>query len=152
MRRPRLVVPVVLLLAASCGIVVATEDLETVARRIDKLLISPCCGKQTIDLHESSISHQMRTEVRQMLAEGMDEESILDHYVAEHGEQILAVPRASGFNLMIYVLPLLVALIGLWIILVQLRRMRVVRPEAAPPPRIEPEYAERLARQLRESE
>ncbi len=85
---------------------------EGEAKRIAGKLISPCCWKQTVDVHPSSASDKINAEIREALDQGQTEEQIIDRFVAKYGERILAVPKPSGFNLMLWIIPASVLLIG----------------------------------------
>ena len=83
-------------------------------------------------------------------------QQVLDHYVAQYGERILASPRARGFNLLAYILPWFVFAAAGTLLVLLLRRWRrggieakaEIRPAAAV---IDP-YAERIEKELREFE
>ena len=47
-----------------------------------------------------------------MLAEGKSEAEILKFYETQYGERILARPKAGGFNLLVWILPIVVLLTG----------------------------------------
>lgn len=67
----------------------------------------------------------MKQQIRQFLVQGQTEEQILNAYVQVYGERILAAPRASGFNLVAYLAPLLglfVGIVGMFLWLTQWRR------------------------------
>jgi cytochrome c-type biogenesis protein CcmH len=129
---------------------VLAVDNEAEARKIDGLLMAPCCGGNTLAMHESGLAQQMRREIREMLASGMNRQEILDHYVAKYGNTILAMPPDRGFNLVVYLLPLL-ALIGGPLLVWQILRRRVADTPAdsAPLPPVDPEYRKRIERELR---
>ncbi len=78
---------------------------ERLAKTIETELIAPCCWSQQVSLHESPAATEIRADVRRRLAEGQTHDQILDAYVGEYGERILAVPRASGFNYLLFTLP-----------------------------------------------
>ena len=73
-----------------------------------------------------------------MIAQGKTHQQILDFYVAQYGERVLAKPKRSGFNLTAYWVPYLAILVGiaLTVTLVRKRRGAVDRttPEAAVAP------------------
>lgn len=125
-------------------------ELERQARKIEGLLMAPCCGANTLAEHESGPAHRMKGEIRELLAEGWTEKRILDHYVEQHGHTILAMPPMSGFNLVAYLVPTIALIVGpvvLWRIL-RRRTGTLDEVEGAPLPEIDPEYRERLAREL----
>lgn len=88
----------------------ASDDLEARARALASRLMAPCCFTQTVAQHESAAAQEMRVEVRQLLAQGLTDEQIIDHYVERYGPRILAVPPAQGFNQLLYSMPFLVTL------------------------------------------
>lgn len=99
-----------------------TPEQEELARRIDAKLIAPCCFRGTVAEHQSPVAEELRGEVRTLLAEGASERQILDHFVAKYGERILATPKAQGFNLLAYVMPVVGLLVGSLLVFVVLRR------------------------------
>jgi len=142
----------VIVLFAMVGVPAGALDAddETEARKIETLLMAPCCGANTLALHESGLAQQTKREIREMLASGMNRQEILDHYVAKYGNTILSMPPSRGFNLTAYLLPLVVLILGplaVWIVL--RRRTSEAPPEPTIRPPIEREYRERLEKELR---
>jgi cytochrome c-type biogenesis protein CcmH len=56
---------------------------------------APCCWNQTIDIHGSPSSGQLRREIRKRLRAGESTEQIEASIVARYGERILAVPHGN---------------------------------------------------------
>lgn len=50
--------------------------------------------------------------ITDQLAAGQTPEQLLDYYVAEYGEKVLAAPTKSGFNLAAYIIPFAVLIAG----------------------------------------
>jgi cytochrome c-type biogenesis protein CcmH len=90
-----------------------TLEQESLASRIDGKLIAPCCYTQTIAVHDSQKAQELKMQVRLLIAQGNDEKQILNTFVAQYGEKILAAPRASGFNWLAYLFPMLVVLVAM---------------------------------------
>ena len=127
-------------------------DVEDEARQIEGLLMSPCCGSTTLAEHHSGPAQQMKREIRTFLASGRSRQEILDHFVSQHGETILSMPPARGFNLLAYLLPMLALVLGPLVLWRTLRRKRPQEAVAnAAPPELDPEDRERLDRELRSS-
>ena len=108
------------------------EELEAVAYSIDRSLICPVCPAETIDQAQVQLAKQMRALVREKLAEGWSREQILDLFVESYGEDVLASPPKSGFNLLVWVVPpvgVLGALILLASVVVAMRRTGVSNRE-----------------------
>lgn len=106
-----------------------SPEQEAEAKVIEGLLISPCCWRQPVSVHFSGASDEVRTEVRQMLASGLSRDEILDRYVAEYGERILAKPKAEGFSALAYFLPAIFLLVGGGVAVVVIRKLRPSRNE-----------------------
>jgi cytochrome c-type biogenesis protein CcmH len=64
----------------------------------------------------------MRSIIREQLEAGRTPEQVKQHFVDSYGEFILLAPEPRGFNLAVYVLPVLAVLIGAIVIIVSLRR------------------------------
>jgi cytochrome c-type biogenesis protein CcmH len=54
----------------------------------------------------------MRAEVQAMVTQGKGRDEILDYYVAQYGERILATPRAKGINVLAYIAPWALLVLG----------------------------------------
>jgi cytochrome c-type biogenesis protein CcmH len=128
----------------------STQNLSNEeVRKISGLLIAPCCWSMTADAHSSEIAHEMRAQIRTALAEGKNEKEILQAYVAQYGERILAKPTKQGFNLLAWILPFVALVIGglvLW---------RFLHRHAEPAPGVmaaDPNdpYAQRMEQELKE--
>lgn len=108
--------------------------LEQEARHIEELVIAPCCWTQQVSVHQSPAADQMRAQIRAWLRDGKSEDQILDAFVGQYGERILAVPRARGYKLTLFVLPV-VLLAGTGLLLaVLVRRMARARALATAGP------------------
>ncbi|MCW2956983.1 MAG: ccmH [Thermoleophilia bacterium] len=89
-------------------------------------VMCPSCDT-TLDQSNSPAAEHMRVWVRTAIAAGWTEEEIRDGLVAEYGgdEAILAVPRARGLGLAVWVVPgivILAMLVGGWVLLRRWRR------------------------------
>lgn len=76
----------------------AGEDLQEYvegASRLEGRIIAPCCWNQTIDIHGSEPSYQLRREIRRRLKAGESAEAIEASFVKRYGAKILAVPDTS---------------------------------------------------------
>lgn len=132
-----LILAVLLLLSTSVaaqGPPELSPQLEEEAKAIEGLLISPCCWRQPVSVHFSGASDEVRSEVREMLASGLSRDEILDRYVAEYGERILAKPKAEGFSALAYFLPAIFLLMGGGVALIVIRKLRPSHNESVGAP------------------
>ena len=100
---------------------------------------------------ESPVAQQERAFIRQQIAAGKDKAQIKAALVDQYGEEILAQPKASGFNATLWVVPIVVVLLAAGGIGVAVRRWRRNVPppvEQELPPPLSPEDEQRLDAEL----
>jgi len=132
----------------------AKPALEQEAKQIETMVIAPCCWSQQVSVHQSPAADEMKKDIRKQLAEGKTRQQILDAYVAQYGEQILAEPPARGFSRTLYILPVLLLVLSAVVLSVVVKRMAgqpaVAGGPAEPPPAAKDAYGERLNDELRD--
>ena len=60
----------------------------------------------------------------EMLEQGRSKEEILDFFVSRYGEDVLAAPPKSGFNILVWIVPVLALPLVVTILVMVLRNMR----------------------------
>jgi cytochrome c-type biogenesis protein CcmH len=119
-------------------------------REIDDQLIAPCCWTQPVSQHYSEVAEKIRNEVHEMVTAGKSRDEILDHFVAQYGERILAKPRAKGFNALIYLLPWAALLLGAFLVILLLKKMRSPSTAPTPSPMPDSRYASAVEKEMKE--
>ena len=118
----------VVVIATGC-IGQATElSLEQQAQEMDRSLMCPVCPSETVDQSQVPLAKQMRAMVREKLATGESRQQILDFFVERYGENVLAAPPKTGFNIVVWLMPgagMLAAAVALVFVL---RAMRSSHP------------------------
>jgi len=107
--RARLVLVALAVLAALAPAAVAQQRV-TLAE-IEEEVMCPVCGT-LLQLAEAPQAQQQKAFIARLIEEGRSEEQIKDALVAEYGDEVLAVPEGSGFNLSAYVVPIVAFLIA----------------------------------------
>jgi len=64
----------------------------------------------------------MTTLITQKIDQGQSEEQIIQFFIAQYGEQVLAAPPKRGFNLMAWIMPFAALLFGAGIIYITLKK------------------------------
>lgn len=149
-----------LALSVSIGATVSAQapqpNVDNEVLRISKNLYCPVCTGVPLDVCETQACVQWRALIREKLIAGESEEQIRAYFISQYGERVLGAPPAEGFNLSAYILPALVLLIGAIVIFITARSWlkHPAAPNSAPvsEPQISPEYAERIARELKARE
>jgi cytochrome c-type biogenesis protein CcmH len=104
----RRVIAVALVLFISLPGVAAALSVNEVSRE----LRCPTCNAP-LDTSNSPAANDMKRFIADRIAEGWDKERIIDAMVADFGDQVLATPPKSGFNLVAWIVPAAVAIVGL---------------------------------------
>ncbi len=141
--RARAALVALALLAALAPAAIAQERASL--SEIEKQVMCPVCGT-LLQLADSPQAQREKVFIARLIAEGKTEAQIKDILVAEYGDEVLALPQGSGFNLSAYWVPIvafLVAAVALAIGVARWRRSG--RDDTAPPPdALKGEDAERL--------
>jgi len=114
----------VTLAALALAAPVAVAEQRASLTEIEKQVMCPVCGT-LLQLAESPQAQREKAFIRHLIAEGRTEAQIKDALVAEYGDEVLALPKGSGFSLSAYVVPIvafLVAVVALAIGVLRWRR------------------------------
>ena len=109
------------ILIASCA--TETLTLEERAQSIDQRLMCPVCPAETIDQSQADVAIQMRELVREKLQAGETEDQIFNFFVERYDKGVLAEPPAEGFNILVWVIPPVVLLLGLTLLWLGIRQL-----------------------------
>lgn len=124
-----------------------------VAQKAIASLKSPYCPGLMLKVCSSSQGAALRDSLRTMAEEGGTAGELIDWVLANHGDTLLALPRAKGRGLVAWVVPPAVFLVGLTLVLVTLRAMkRAAPPEEEKSAELSPEEETRLASAIKQLE
>ncbi|GHF98125.1 hypothetical protein GCM10017783_07640 [Deinococcus piscis] len=98
------------------------------AERLQDTLRCPICTGESINESSNDISREMRAEVERLVAQGLSDREIYDHFAARYGQFVLLDPPKQGANLVLWAGPLLALGAGAWWLIQTLGR----RPQAVP--------------------
>ncbi len=114
----RLVLALSLLMAAMPALAVNPDEilddpaLEARARDISTHLRCLVCQNQSIDDSNAELAKDLRVLVRERLKAGETNEQVLDYIVSRYGEFVLLNPRLSEHTILLWGMPVLLAVIG----------------------------------------
>lgn len=151
-----LVASAVVFLFSSAPAFADGPNLDNEVLRIAKGLYCPVCPATPLDVCDTQACVQWRDLIKQKLIAGETEEQIRAYFIAQYGDRVLGAPPPEGFNLGAYILPLLLILLGGGVLFATMRGWINSRKQSAPetiaPVAVSDEYAERIARELKERE
>jgi cytochrome c-type biogenesis protein CcmH len=134
--RRLLPLPAVLALALALPAVgaVAAAAPQTTLPAIEQQVMCVVC-RTPLAVANGPQADAERRQIRELIAEGKDEQQIKDVLVAQYGERVLALPRDDGFNLAVYLVPIVAVALALVLLALTLPRWRRhARARAAQPP------------------
>jgi cytochrome c-type biogenesis protein CcmH len=148
------------LLALIFGLFVSNsvaDDIDKESREISYLLMCPVCEGQTVAESNSQLANQMRAIIREKLLEGKSKDEIIAYFVSRYGETILGAPPAKGANWLLWTLPAVALLVGGLIIGLFIYKSKEQSEKSQdgpqkPPTQSEPQYIEKLDKELKEFE
>lgn len=126
-------------------------NLDDETMRVAQGLYCPVCPGVPLDVCETQACQQWRALIREKLAAGETSAQIEQYFVSQYGERVLGAPAPQGFNLTIYVLPIIAILAGMILIIFTARRWMASRATAESPA-APSAYRERIERELKETE
>jgi cytochrome c-type biogenesis protein CcmH len=109
---------------------VADSVLEAHTAALASQLRCPVCQGLSIQDSPSELSQQMRAVVKDQLREGKTPEQVKAYFISKYGEWILLEPKAHGFNVLVYAMPVVLVALGLGVIVLAVRKW--TRPPDVP--------------------
>lgn len=89
---------------------------EPEAHAIGQQLRCPVCQGMPISESPSEMAQAMMKRVRELLAEGKSREEILGYFTQRYGEWVLLNPKKGGINMLLWGLPPVALLAGLFVL------------------------------------
>lgn len=121
---------------------------------IAKQLYCPVCPNTPLDVCETQACKDWRAQIRDQLANEWSEERIIDYFVTQYGERVLAEPQRSGFTSLVWVLPVIAVVLGLVVVGQILRSWQTgkgLQMEASiPTAQVSPEILRQIEQELQE--
>jgi cytochrome c-type biogenesis protein CcmH/NrfF len=112
MRRALLIVLALCLASLPTAATAApTPTPRTTVNDIEDEVMCPICGT-LLELADSPQARREKVFVAKLVAAGKSKAEIKDALVAQYGSEVLAQPKASGFDLSAYLVPILAFLVA----------------------------------------
>jgi cytochrome c-type biogenesis protein CcmH len=106
----------------------SADDVNRIARQ----LFCPVCENTPLDVCPTQACAQWRELIRQKLAEGWTDEQIRQYFVDQYGARVLSEPPRTGLNWLVYLVPPVLFVVGIYILVRALRSMRAISVAEAP--------------------
>lgn len=103
-------------------VVTADSAIEATTTQLAAELRCPVCQGNSIQDSPSELAQEMRSVIRDQLVAGKTPDDVRAYFVDKYGEWILLQPKAQGFNLVVYIVPLVAILVGALVVTRSVRR------------------------------
>jgi cytochrome c-type biogenesis protein CcmH len=137
---------------ANAGAASVSPDLDERVREVASELRCVVCQNLSVADSPSDLAKEMRNLVRELLQQGKTPEEIKAYFQSRYGDFVLLEPPKRGFNLLVWGLPFAALVVGACGVYLVARRWTMQRHETASAPPLDPVYAERVRRELKERE
>ncbi len=131
------------------------QEIADMSLSLQMKYMSPYCPGSNLRDCTSGKAAVLREEIKGWVAAGWTEEQITDELISRYGESILSAPRFEGFNMLVWIFPVLAVLVGLGVILWFLQRQQSMKLHDSVPTRevesdytSDPDLERRLEREL----
>lgn len=119
---------------------------------IAKQLYCPVCENIPLDVCGTQACAQWRDLIREKLSQGWSEAQIKQYFVDQYGDRVLATPPARGLNWLVYLVPPVAIIAGIFILYRAMKAWKQPSPQAtaeSPAPEQTDEYILRLEEELK---
>lgn len=100
-------------IAAAQGSTPTDDEVNAIAKQ----LFCPVCENTPLDVCPTQACAQWRALIREKLTDGWTEAQIKQYFVDNYGARVLSEPPRTGLNWMVYILPPLIILAGVFILI-----------------------------------
>lgn len=95
--------------------ILTDATLEARARKLSAGLRCLVCQNQSIDDSKAPLARDLRLLVRERLKAGDNDDQIIEFVVARYGEFVLLRPRFNASTIVLWLSPVLLLALGLWL-------------------------------------
>lgn len=106
------------------------------------------CQNESLASSHAELAEDLRREVREQMAQGKNDQEIIDYLVARYGDFVLYEPPMKSYTVLLWFGPFVMLLIGAGMLVFQLRKRRQTVQESV----LTPEAQQRAASLLNEED
>jgi cytochrome c-type biogenesis protein CcmH len=87
------------------------------------------CQNESLASSHADLAEDLRREVREQMQKGLNDEEIIDYLVSRYGDFVLYDPPVKSYTILLWFGPFALLLIGVGMLIYQLRKRRQTVPE-----------------------
>lgn len=122
MRRNYLKIVVIITLAA---LFLPTVGLALTLGEMEAEIMCDCGCTMVLNTCSCGRSDAMRTRIETMIGQGSSKDEIINTFVSQYGEIILSAPTRKGFNLVAYIAPMTIFVLGIMVVIFLIKKWRL---------------------------
>ena len=107
------------------------EITDNEVNAIAKQLYCPVCENIPLDVCPTQACAEWRELIRLKISEGWNADRIKEYFALQYGDRVLAAPPARGLNWLVYVIPPVIVLGGVYILYRAFKTWKQPSPQAA---------------------
>jgi len=115
-----------LALAKEAEYMAADPEMEKTVNAISKELRCLVCQNQTIADSNAPLAVDLKNQVREMVESGQSQSDIIDYMVQRYGDFVRYRPPMNASTMLLWVGPFLLLLIGVVVLVINLRKRTVI--------------------------
>jgi cytochrome c-type biogenesis protein CcmH len=119
------------LVGAPKGQPLAGDELTRTTQEIAATIRCPVCQGLSIADSPAEMAQNMKAQVRELLSRGYTREQILSYFERSYGQFVLLAPKFQGVNSLVWTLPILALILGIFIVFVKMKNLGKERVVAA---------------------
>jgi cytochrome c-type biogenesis protein CcmH len=100
-------------IASAQAVTPSDDEVNAIARQ----LYCPVCENIPLDVCPTTACAQWRELIRLKLSDGWTEQQIKDYFVQQYGARVLGTPPARGINWLVYIVPPVAILAGIYVLI-----------------------------------
>ena len=119
---------------------------------IAKQMYCPVCENVPLDVCPTQACAEWRDLIRDKLTMGWNDDQIKQYFVDQYGDRVLATPPTRGLNWLVYIIPPLAFLAGIFILIRAFYAWKKPVSQTTAPPAQKPpddDYVQRLEEELK---
>ena len=89
------------------------------------------CQNESLASSHAELAEDLRREVREQISQGKSDKEIVDYLVARYGDFVLYKPPMKSYTVLLWFGPFALLLVGIALLLFQIRKRRQSVPEVA---------------------
>lgn len=94
----------------------AAADPDVRQQQLSQRIACPWCHGQSLAESDSEVAQDLVVILREKIDAGWSDEEIYDFFASSYGEQVLLDPPLTGWGLVLWSLPVLGLIGGVWVI------------------------------------